>query len=325
MPIVAAIAMTHTPGLGDRLHAPPPAQMARLDAGFREAREILATARPDLVIGFVNDHFDMYCLDNMPTFSVAVAAEHWGPPANAEAWLQMKRRRIPGNEDYALDIYRTAVREGYDLCRSGPAELVHNALMPFKFLRPECDLPLVPVFTNCFAPPLPSFSRCYGLGEVIGRVIARRPERVALIASGGISHWPPFAKEGGAQDELDRRMLRIQRLGPIGRERDPGVRDLIHKREEEMAASGRELINVKWDRDILAAFERGDRDHLLSLTYDEIERDGGNGGHEMAMWVMMMGALGGRPGRTVVYEPVTEWMGGVGVLSYDRVLPVAGG
>lgn len=324
MPVVAAIAMTHTPGLGDRLDAPPREQMARLQAGFEEAREVLARARPDLLIGFMNDHFDMYCLDNMPTFSISVAGEHWGPPANAEAWLQMKRRRFAGDEDYAADIYREAVHAGFDLCRSGPAELVHNALMPYKFLRPECDLPLVPIFVNCFAPPLPKFARCYALGELVGKVIARRPERVALIASGGISHWPPFAKEdSGSQDELDRRMLRIQRLGPIGREKDPGVRDLIHAREAEMAASGRELINTNWDRAVLDAFERGDKDFFFRMTYEEIERDGGNGGHEMAMWVMMMGAVGGRRCRTIVYEPVKEWMGGVGVQSYDQVLAAA--
>ena len=57
-----------------------------------------------------------------------------------------------------------------------------------------------------------------------------------------------------------------------------------------------------------------------SLTYDQVERDGGNGGHEMSLWVMLMGALGGAPGHTIFYEPVKAWMGGVGLLSYDNVL-----
>ncbi|MGF6312621.1 2,3-dihydroxyphenylpropionate 1,2-dioxygenase [Bradyrhizobium sp. i1.8.4] len=319
--VVAAFAMTHTPGLGNGLPVAPKEQVERLMAGFAEARRILDAARPDLVIALVNDHFDMFGLDNMPTFTIAIADEHWGPPAGAEAWLQLKRDRIPGNANYARDIYREAVRSGFDLSRCGPAELVHNVLMPLKYLRPERDLPIVPIFTNCLAPPLPTMARCYSLGELIGRVIGRRSERIALIASGGISHWPPFAKEDGPKgDELNRRMLEVQRKGPGGRELDPGVRDLILKREADMAASGRNLINEAWDRKMLAAFERGDKQQLLEMTYEDIERDGGNGGHEMAMWVMMMGALGGAPSRTIVYEPIKEWMGGVGLISYDERL-----
>jgi len=319
--IVAALAMTHTPGLGDRLDEPPPAQMQRLRDGFAEGRRLLAAAEPELILAFVNDHFDMYCLENMPTFAVCVSDCHFGPPANAEGWLRMKRRQIAGHADYAMDLLREAIAQGFDITRSGAAEFVHNVLMPIKYLRPECDLPVVPVFVNCFSPPLPSFRRCYELGRVIGRVIARRPERVALVASGGLSHWPPYAKEDDPEpDELSRRMLRIQRRGPPARLEDPEVRRLIHAKEKEMAASDRQLINVAWDRALLDAFARGDIEFVQRLTYDDVERDGGNGGHELALWVMLMGALGGAPSRTIVYEPVKEWMGGVGVISYDRVL-----
>ena len=319
--IVAAIAMTHTPGLGDRVHEPPPDQMARLLQGFSDASQVLRDAKPDLVVALVNDHFDMYCLDNMPTFSISVSDEHWGPPESAEAWLQMKRRRIAGNEAYAMALLRASIRAGFDMTRAGTAELVHNVLMPYKYLLPDADLPVVPVFCNCFVPPLPSLERCHALGRVLGREIASRSERVALIASGGISHWPPFAKEDGPMDdELNRRMLRIQRLGPAGRREDPGVRALLHKREAEMAASDRELINVRWDLSVMAAMERGDSGFFADQTYEAVERDGGNGGHEIAMWAMLMGALGDRKARTVVYEPVKEWMGGVGVVSYDRSL-----
>lgn len=319
--IVAALAMTHTPGLGDRLGDAPADQLARLQSAFAAGRKIIAESKPDLIIALVNDHFDMYGLNNMPTFSIAVAAEHWGPPASAEQWIQMSRRRFAGHEDYAFHLYREAVDAGFDIFRSGTAEFVHNVLLPVKFLFPDTDLPIVPVFTNCFMPPLPSMARCYALGETLGRAISKRPERVAVIASGGISHWPPFAKEDGPpDDELNTRMLKVQRIGPGGREADPGVRELLHKREAEMAQSGAELINIKWDREVLDAFERGDRDYLLKMSYEEIERDGGNGGHEIAMWVMMMGAVGGLPSRTLAYEPVKEWMGGVGVISYDRAL-----
>jgi len=319
--IVAALAMTHTPGLGDRMHLPPAEQMVRLSAGFGEGRRILAEARPDLLVVFVNDHFDMFSMMNMPTFAIAVAETHAGPPADAERWLQMTRRSFASDMKYARALLTHTVAQGFDVTRVGSADFVHNVLMPLKFLRPECDLPIVPVFVNCFAPPLPTFRRCYDFGYSVGQGIKRQPARVALIASGGISHWPPFASEDDpAPDELATRMLRIQNLGAAGRRADPDVRNLIHDKEAEMAASDRELINVPWDHRLLEYFAQGDIEALTQMSYEEIEREGGNGGHEMSLWVALMGALGGAKSRTVFYEPVKEWMGGVGLISYDAAI-----
>jgi hypothetical protein len=48
----------------------------------------------------------------------------------------------------------------------------------------------VPIFVNTYLPPLPSPQRCVALGQAIAEIIAERPERVAIIASGGLSHYP---------------------------------------------------------------------------------------------------------------------------------------
>tara|TARA_R110002110_G_scaffold158656_1_gene356135 strand:- start:14619 stop:15647 length:1029 start_codon:yes stop_codon:yes gene_type:complete len=319
--IVAALGMTHTPGLGNLLDLPPKDQVERILSGFEEAKGILAAARPDVIIALVNDHFDMSSMNNMPTFSVSVAEEHFGPPESSEDWIQLKRAPIAGHREYAMDILRAGISAGFDLTRWGAAEFVHNVLLPIRYLRPERDLPVVPVFTNCLVPPLPSFSRCYAFGEVLSDVIATRPERVAIIASGGISHWPPFVKETDKpSDEFEARMLAAQQRGPDGLSMDPELRRMIAEKEMEMAATRDDLINVDWDRRFLKSLEEADRDTLLSMTYEEVDQDAGNGGYEMAMWIMMMGAMRGQPSRTIFYEPVKEWMGGVAAISYDGVL-----
>lgn len=317
--IAAAFGMTHTPGLGNLLDLPPKDQVDRILAGFEEARGLLAAARPDVIIALVNDHFDMSSMNNTPTFAVAVADEHYGPPEGLENWIQLKRGTIAGNRAYAMDILRAGIGAGFDLTRWGSAELVHNVLLPLRYLRPERDIPVVPIFTNCLVPPLPSFARCFEFGQVLADVIAKRPERVAIIASGGISHWPPFVNETDEpMDEFQSRMLAAQQKGSGGI--DPELMLMIAEKEKEMAATRDDLINVEWDRKVLKALEEADKDTLLSMTYEEVERDGGNGGHEMALWVMLMGAVGCKRGRTLFYEPVKEWMGGVAVLSYDQVL-----
>lgn len=316
--IVAAISMTHTPGLGDRLDEPPRDQMSRLHAAFGAVRADLEAAAPDLIIAFVNDHFDQYWLNNMPTFSVGVAPAHYGPSVSAEAWLQMERREHPGHEEYAREILKQSIKDGFDMARAGPCEFNHNVLIPKKFLWPEHDIPVVPVLVNCFSPPLPSWQRCFDLGKSIRKVIERRPESVALMASGGISHWPPFVDEETIpeDDELLQRQLRIQREGPEARAKDPDIRKDFHAREAQMASQSDTLINVEWDRKMMHALSNHDMDYLMSLDYDQVEKDGGNGGHEMALWVALLGALGPVPGKPIIYEAVKEWMGGVGIIQY---------
>src|SRR5205823_5401562 len=70
-------------------------------------------------------------------------------------------------------------------------EFWDDVSVPAHFLMPEGSLPIVPVLTNCVAPPLPTPKRSWALGSFVRRFIEGRPahERIALIATGGISHW----------------------------------------------------------------------------------------------------------------------------------------
>lgn len=72
----------------------------------------------------------------------------------------------------------------------------------YRLALPE-RTPIVPVFINTYIPPnVPSAARCYRLGQIIGQAVESWPEdaRVAVIASGGLSHFV-------VDEELDRRVL----------------------------------------------------------------------------------------------------------------------
>jgi 2,3-dihydroxyphenylpropionate 1,2-dioxygenase len=319
--IVAAMGMPHTPGLGDQLDRPPADQMARIQAGFALLRDQLTAAAPDVIIAFVNDHFDMYGVNNMPGFAISLSETHWGPTKETEDWIQIKRGPVPGHSDLARDIYRSAMADGFELFRSDSAEFVHNVLIPKKYLWPDSDIPVVPIFMNCFIPPLPLWRRAYELGESIRRVIDRRPERVALLASGGISHWPMLATdENAAVDPLMARLLDFQARGREVYETDPTLPIDLLEREKEIADSGRPMINIPWDQDILGRLADGDVDYLKTLDHKQVLDVAGPGGAEMLMWVTMLGVLHGAKGDLVMYEAVTEWMGGVGLISYASAL-----
>ena len=56
-----------------------------------------------------------------------------------------------------------------------------------RLLR-ESKAPVVPLLLNTEAPPLPSAARCWELGAAISAVAGGWPEKVAIVASGGLSY-----------------------------------------------------------------------------------------------------------------------------------------
>jgi protocatechuate 4,5-dioxygenase beta chain len=69
-------------------------------------------------------------------------------------------------------------------------------------------------------------------------------------------------------------------------------------------------INPEWDHRVLDHVARADVEPLLSWTWAEIERDGGNGGQEIRNWLALLGAVPGWKGELLAYEPVPEWITG---------------
>jgi len=81
--------------------------------------------------------------------------------------------------------------------------LPHGFAFIIKRLFNNQPRPIVPVFQNtCYPPNTPSAKRSYQLGQAIGAAINAWPEpaRVAVIASGGLSHFV-------VDEELDRQLL----------------------------------------------------------------------------------------------------------------------
>src|SRR2546426_11429835 len=106
--IVAAMAMTHSPGLTGWFDAAPKGQQDEALRATAEMRERLAAARPDVVIAFSNDHLLNWPINNTPEYTVGIAAEHVGPADWYDEWLGLSKYRIPGHPALA----RYIVNEG---------------------------------------------------------------------------------------------------------------------------------------------------------------------------------------------------------------------
>src|SRR5881296_3187373 len=109
--IVAAMAMTHSPGLTGWFERAPEYQQVLARGALGEMRERLAAARPDVILLFSNDLLLIWPINNTPEFTVGIGAEHVGPADWYDEWLGMPTKyRIPGHPDLARFIVNESVR-----------------------------------------------------------------------------------------------------------------------------------------------------------------------------------------------------------------------
>lgn len=87
------------------------------------------------------------------------------------------------------------MQDGFDVACSNELKaevgLGHAFAFLYRHIRPEGDIPVVPVMVNTFFPPnQPTPRRCYALGQALRAAIDAWPsdKRVAIMASGGLSH-----------------------------------------------------------------------------------------------------------------------------------------
>src|SRR6266446_3391404 len=64
-----------------------------------------------------------------------------------------------------------------------------------------------------FTRAWPAPRRCYEWGRALGEILGSRPERVALIASGGMSHYPGTDRYASPDFDWDRRVLETLQAG----------------------------------------------------------------------------------------------------------------
>jgi Catalytic LigB subunit of aromatic ring-opening dioxygenase len=68
-------------------------------------------------------------------------------------------------------------------------------------------LPVIPIIVNCLAGLPAPLHRCHALGVALRRTVSRWPERVAILGTGGLSHWPAMPESGRINRDFDRRFL----------------------------------------------------------------------------------------------------------------------
>jgi aromatic ring-opening dioxygenase catalytic subunit (LigB family) len=205
MSLVFAGVCSHAPGITGRAHLAEPAIRDAFHAEFRGLGESLRASRPDALIVIAAEHFANFFMNNMPAYAMGMA-DHYEGPIEDPAWLGIARTRVPGNAALSQRLVRSVMQD-VDLAYAEEWKFDHGIMVPLHFLTPKFDLPVIPVNINCQGPPLTPLTRAWAFGEALRRACDEMPERLALVGTGGISHWPATPDSGKINEAWDREFL----------------------------------------------------------------------------------------------------------------------
>jgi hypothetical protein len=267
--IVGAIGLPHTPMFPAEALRDPAAEFVGL---FAECARRLDALQPDVLLVFTSDHFNSFFLDNWPTFACAVAPTTRGP--NDETPMPEQALAMP--EALGALIHHHLIDQGFDPALTQEIELDHSVMVPLHFLRPQADLPVMPVFINGHVPPLPRAPRVYAYGRAVGEAVRAwdADKRVVLIGSGS------FSLEVGGPRIYPGKIMGVP---------DPGWAATVHQH-----------------------FAAGQPEAVVEAATPARIAAAGNIAGELADWIAMFGALGPTgPADWIAAQP--EWGHSFGV------------
>src|SRR4029453_8384223 len=198
--LVGAFACPHTPQLLARPGTEDRDLVLRVHAAFARVKQRLEALRPDVIAIVAGDHVEAFFLNAVPALAVYAGTECAGTFGGYPC-------RSPSHEPLARTIVEQGIERGFDLFYTQEAPLDYAFYVPLHFTMPEPAVPIGPPRGNVSLPPQPTPRRCYDWGKALGEILRARPERVVLMASGGMSHFPGTDRYASPEFDYDRRLL----------------------------------------------------------------------------------------------------------------------
>jgi gallate dioxygenase len=216
--IIGGIAASHTPTIGFAYdaHKQNDPVWAPIFEAFQPVQAWLQAQRPDVLLMIFNDHVTSFFFDHYPQFALGVgesyevADEGGGPRALPP---------VRGHAALSQHIAAGLVADEFDLSYFQDKPLDHGCFSPLSMLWPhDPDWPgaIVPLQIGVLEFPIPSARRCFRLGQSLRRAIHSFPGdlRVAIVATGGLSHQVHGERCGFNNVEWDRRFLELIEKDP---------------------------------------------------------------------------------------------------------------
>ena len=212
--------------VGDRYESVVTAEeLQRKAKQCQEALERLAdelqAAAPDVVVIVGDDQEELFSRGNQPAIAVfhgdeVVTSDKFSADelpewtrAMGEGYMMDEVHMLPGAPQLGLEVIRGLMDRNVDVAVSASVEdpskagFGHAYGFIVKRLFRGRRIPILPVLLNTYYPPnVPSAARCHDIGRALRSAIEASPAdlRVAIIASGGLSHFV-------VDETLDRRVI----------------------------------------------------------------------------------------------------------------------
>lgn len=271
---------------------------------LKQAAQELRSRSVDLAIIVGSNHFRGHWLDLMPSFCIGVeevasTGEHGTPAGRQESCPEVSRAICDG----------LLARE-FDIAFSTRMVIDHGISHAIQWLTSENEIPIIPVMINCFAPPLPRLIRCLKLGQAIREICEGLPgeQRIAVIASGGLSHQLPFPDWRSPVSEDDKFLVESWKNGR-------GNWQEYEDKRRSIIVNSPPRLNEAFDQAFLSALCEGATEAWVRSTSDELTAPAGNGANELRTWLVMHAAMNYQKGKTLAYSPMPEWLTGMGVFA----------
>jgi 2,3-dihydroxyphenylpropionate 1,2-dioxygenase len=298
--IVGLVALSHSPFATLLPPAGPAAPGAAFLAAVGRVRAAVARLAPDAVVVIGPDHFHANFYDVMPPFVLGVEE------AIGFGDFGSRAGPLPVAAPLAWAVRDGLAGDGFDISLSYSLTVDHGVVQSYEMVC--ADHPLVPLVVNTAAPPLPGMDRCVQLGRSLGAAIrASSAGRVLVVASGGLSHWLP------SNDPRDPSVPGERRTAVIHGRKD--ARAFAAAREPRVRAMGGDpnaRVNAAWDGWFLDRLRAGELAPVAALGDAGLEEQAGSGGHEIRTWLIGLAAVAA-PLVWTSYEPVPEWITGMGI------------
>jgi gallate dioxygenase len=216
--IVGGIAASHTPTIGfayDRNKRDDPV-WAPIFQNFAPLSAWLAEKKPDVLVLIYNDHVTSFFFDHYSAFALGIGPE-WSVADEGGGARALPP--IQGHPQLAAHIGNSLMADEFDMSFFQRKSLDHGVFSPLSMLcphEPEWPTQLIPLQMGVLQMPVPSALRFYKLGRALRRAIESFPEdlKVAIVATGGLSHQVHGERAGFNNIEWDQRFLDLFERDP---------------------------------------------------------------------------------------------------------------
>ncbi|MBO0714734.1 MAG: hypothetical protein J2O39_06005 [Acidimicrobiales bacterium] len=186
------------------------AKFDRAQQAVEKLANRLAEAAPDVVVIVGDDQRELFGEEGNPAVGLFLGEQLWDRGINSERIARMpadvrpaqwaahaeQPDAYPVSAELSGHLARSLTEDDFEVTVFSAQREAATLGHAFTFVRRRLGLPvttpIVPVLLNTYFPPnVPSPGRCFALGAAIRRALAAWPghERVAVMASGGLSHF----------------------------------------------------------------------------------------------------------------------------------------